>query len=126
MNGPLEAATEAWGDQMPDWIRTLAIECGKSSQSKVAKRLGWSSTVVSQALRNRYGGDMAAFEARVRAVYEDQTLICPALGEMRVHLCQDWQAKSRNYRTGNPLRVRMFRACNACPQNRKEAGDADA
>ena len=47
-------------------------------------------------------------------------MACPAFGEIAANECQDWREKSREFAAGNPVRVRMFRACNACPRNRKE------
>ena len=51
MSGPLDIARDAWGDALPDWVETLAIECGKSSQNKVAKRIDRSATLISRVLR---------------------------------------------------------------------------
>lgn len=119
-NAPLETARLAWGEPLPDWIETLALVCGRSSQAKVAKELGRSGAVISQVLRRVYSADMANIEERVRGVYLDGKLDCPALGEMPVHQCQDWREKSRAFQVGNPLRARMFRACQNCPRNRKE------
>ncbi|MBO4168901.1 hypothetical protein [Cereibacter azotoformans] len=117
MSGPLDIAREAWGDDMPDWIETLAIECGKTSQNKVAARLERSATMISQALRRKYQGDLEALAERVRGVFEDAVIRCPALGTMPAHVCQDWREKTRTFQTGNPLRVRMYRACSLCARN---------
>lgn len=123
MSGPLDIARAAWGEDLPDWVETLAIECGKTSQNKVAKRLGRSASAVSQLLNRKYQADLAAMEERFRGVFENQTVACPALGEMPVQACQDWRVKARVFQIGNPLRVRMYRACMTCPRNKKEVGD---
>lgn len=121
MKGPLDTAREAWGEALPDWVETLAIACGKTSQAKVAKVLDRSPTVVSQVLNAKYPADLSAIEERVRGVYMEAVLLCPALGTMPANVCQDWRTKAREFRAGNPLRSRMYRACNACPRFRKEA-----
>jgi hypothetical protein len=116
-DGPLVLAREAWGEPLPDWIETLALACTKSSQAKVAGALDRSPAVISQVLRKIYPADMARIEERVRGVYMDGRVACPGLGEIAVQLCQDWRAKSGKLEVGNPLRARMFRACNGCPRN---------
>lgn len=118
---PLDTATEAWGEGMPDWVRALAVACGKSSQARVAEALGRSGAVVSNILRNKYRADTARIEERVRGVFLDGRVMCPALGELPAHECQDWRGKSRELAMSNALRARMYRACGRCPRNAKEA-----
>ena len=113
---PLEKARAAWGSVLPDWIERLATECGRSSQSKVAAVLDRSGTMVSQVLSKTYPGDYGGIEDRVRGVFMDQTVICPALGDLPTQDCQDWRDKAKVFTVGNPLRVRMYRACQACPR----------
>ncbi|MBN7785164.1 hypothetical protein JYP51_09555 [Ponticoccus gilvus] len=120
MSGPLETARAAWGQDLPDWVERLAVECAASSQNRVAARLRRSPSMVSGVLRNRYKGDMTAIEDLVRGVFERQRVACPVLGEIRRDVCRDWRAKSQTYSNVNSTRQRMFRACNACPRNRKD------
>ena len=118
--GPLDVAKQAWGAPLPDWIETLALACGQTSQARVAEQLDRSPAVISQVLRKIYPADLARIEERVRGVFMDGRVACPGLGEIAVQLCQDWRAKSGKLEVGNPLRVRMFRACGGCPRNQKE------
>jgi hypothetical protein len=120
--GPVEVATAAWGEDMPDWVRVLARACQQSSQNKVAQGLGRSGAVVSQVLHRRYGADLARIEERVRGVYMEGQVECPGLGQIALHACQDWRAKARTWAAGNPTRTRMYRACRACPRFTEEAG----
>jgi hypothetical protein len=117
MTAPIDAARAAWGEDLPDWVEALALECGRSSQAQVAKRLGRSTTVISQVVNRRYPATLSAIEERVRGVLMYGSVACPGLGEIPTHECQDWREKSRHFAFGNPVRVRMFRACNACPRN---------
>ncbi|MCA3486520.1 MAG: hypothetical protein IOC84_04465 [Rhodobacter sp.] len=117
---PIEVARTAWAGSLPDWVEALALECGRTSQNKVAERLGRSAAMVSQILRNKYPGDLTGFEERFRGVFQAQALECPALGLIPSHECQDWRVKSRVFAVGNPLRRRMFLVCPACPRNRSE------
>jgi len=121
---PLDIARKAWGSALPDWVEVLAIECGRTSANRVADKLDRSSSVISQVLHRKYSADMRHIEERVRGVYLDGKLHCPAIGEMAVHACQDWRQKSRTFAAGNPMRTRMFRACRMCPRNQTEADDA--
>lgn len=117
---PLDIARAAWGEPLPDWVETLAIACGQSSQAQVAKQLGRSGAVISQVLRRTYPASTAGIEDRIRGVFLAVAVECPALGAVPTNECQDWREKARVFAMGNPLRARMYRACHACPRNRKE------
>ncbi len=114
---PLETARAAWGSALPDWVERLAIECGRASQNKVAAALDRSATMISQVLANKYPADLAALEERVRGVYMDQTILCPALGDVPTQVCQDWRKKAEVFLASSPMRVLMHRACNSCPRH---------
>lgn len=116
---PLDLAHEAWGTPLPDWIETLALACGRTSQARVAEQLDRSPAVISQVLRKIYPADLTRIEERVRGVFMDGRVACPGLGEIAVQLCQDWRGKAGKLEVGNPLRVRMFRACNGCPRHKE-------
>ncbi|WP_322895206.1 MULTISPECIES: hypothetical protein [unclassified Yoonia] len=117
MSGPFEIAVEAWGHDMPEWVNVLAKACAASSQSKVAKRLGYAAAVVSQILRNKYAGKVDNVRARVEGVLMGATLECPALGLLPLHECQDWRKKAKVFSNANHQRVVMYRACSNCPNN---------
>ena len=65
MSDLINAAEEAWGAPLPDWIRSLALACERSSQSKVAAQLDRSPAVVSTVLRKKYAGSYERIEERV-------------------------------------------------------------
>lgn len=121
MKNPVGAAEAAWGKAMPDWVRVLAQACARSSQSEVADALGRSDGAISQVLNNKYAADTKRIEERVRGLYLDGKVACPALGEIPTIKCQDWRDQSRTYEPGSPLRARMYRACHACPRFQKKA-----
>ena len=123
---PLEAARKAWGDDLPDWVETLAIECGRSSQIAVARVIGRSGAVISQVLHKKYPADTQQIEDRVRGVFLEGRVACPGLGEIPTHECQDWREKSRSFAIGNPMRARMYRACLGCARNRRQADEEGA
>lgn len=116
----LTTAREAWGGECPDWIEALAVECDRTSQNQVAKRLERSTALISNVLRNKYRADMRATEELVRGTLMSETIVCPALGEIGKQTCQKWRRKSRNFENVNSLYVQMFRACNRCPRNDTE------
>lgn len=117
----LAMAEAAWGADLPDWVRALAIACGRTSQAAVARELDRSGAIVNQVLRRKYLADTTRIEERVRGVYLNGRVLCPASGEMPTQVCQDWREKSRTFVPGNPRRTLMFRACRGCALNQKEA-----
>lgn len=120
MSELITSAEEAWGSPLPDWIRSLALACERSSQSKVAAQLDRSPAVVSTVLRKKYAGSYDRIEERVRGVLMDGKVDCPGMGLIRSHECQDWREKAKDFASGNPTRTRMFRACHRCPVFKKE------
>ena len=112
----LARARASWPAPLPDWVETLALECDRTSQNKVAILLDRSSAVVSQVLNNKSPAALHQIEDRVRGVFMDGRVACPGLGEIATQHCQDWRAKAPKLEVGNPLRLRMYRACNRCPR----------
>lgn len=120
MNGPLERARAAWADEMPDWVEAMALACERTTQGKVARALDRSAAVISQVLTRTYPASMDRIEERVRGVYLNGQVLCPAKGELPTQHCQDWRDKAREFRMGNPERTQMYRACRQCPRYRQE------
>lgn len=87
----------------------------EGSQSKVAKRLGYSSTAISQALSDTYGGSLDILLTMVEEVYGTRVVPCPVLGDIMFPECV--ATRRRQFSTANPHRVRMYRACKACRFN---------
>ncbi|MCU0902413.1 MAG: SMI1/KNR4 family protein [Tabrizicola sp.] len=119
----IAAAEEAWGTPLPDWIRSLALACNRSSQSKVAAQLDRSPALISTVLRKKYAGSYDRIEERVRGLLMDGRVDCPEMGQLPTHECQDWREKARVFAVGNPRRTRMYRACHRCPIFTKEGGE---
>lgn len=111
---PLNKARAAWGADMPDWVRLLAEACAASSQNRVAKRLGYSPTVISTVLGASYTGDMQRVEDIVRGVFDRQVVACPAMGELASDQCRKWRGKAGKSGTASAMTVIMRRACNRC------------
>lgn len=118
-------AREAWQGNPPDWIVVLAEQCDLAqSQASVGRAIGYSASVVNQVLGNRYAGKIETVEAKVRGVYMAATVECPVLGEISTAACLDHQA--RELAATNPQRVRLYRACRTCPNNRKAGKTSSA
>ena len=113
-------ARAAWGEDAPGWVIALADACMKSSQSRVAQRLGVSASMVSSVIAGKYPGDMDRIAEICRGEFERQTVACPVLGDIAPLACRRWQQKADRLRTGNNQNARMFRACRGCPRSRKE------
>jgi hypothetical protein len=98
------------------WLAQLAVECARTSQAKVAKRLGVSSAMVNQVLRGRYTGNIARLKTRFEGEYLGRTVACPVLGEISACACIQYQ--SRPFAATNATRVRLYRACHGgCPHS---------
>jgi hypothetical protein len=87
------------------------------SQRAAAKALNVSQTVVNQALKGSYMGNLDNLTRRIRGALMDQTHRCPVLGELNDKQCLDQQSRPLVFT--NPLRARIYHACKTCP-HRKE------
>ncbi len=128
MSDRMQIVREFWGQDVPDWIKALVEACDApgSSQSRVARRLGYTGGVVSQVLRRDYLGNMGRFEDRVRSIYMAGHVTCPALGDIDSAACLNWRDRSGSLNSVAPMVVRMFRACRDCPRNRRVIEEEDA
>ena len=95
----------------PDWLQALVLECERTNQSSVARRLNVSPAAVSQLLKGTYSADTTRMEARVRGELMRETVPCPVLGELSKRQCLEEQSKPYY---PNPLRSSLFKACKSC------------
>ena len=113
----LDRARAAWRGDPPDWIVVLAEEVDRSTQTAAGRRLGYSASVVNQALAASYKGDLRSFEAAVRGALMGATVMCPVLDEITKDLCLEEQRIAKAATSG--LRMRLARACKTCPHSRQ-------
>lgn len=102
-------ARAAWGEQMPDWVAALAAECSRTTQTRAAQRIGYSDGLVSGVLSNKYPGDIARVEAKVRGALMSAVVSCPVLGEIGLDRCLDEQ--NTDDTGASSVRSRLFRKC---------------
>lgn len=113
----VDVAQAAWGEATPDWVRILAEEVDRTTQTATAKRLGYSSSVVSQTLGKSYAGDLSSVEQAVRGALMGATVECPVLGEIGRDMCLDEQRMPAA--ATSAMRMQLWRACRAgCPHSK--------
>lgn len=118
MSSAIHKAREAWGDDLPEWVADLAQECDVTSQARAARRIGRSTALVNRVLHRKYEGDLEAVARAVSGALRNLRVPCPALGEITVRECEEWAGKARHFAATNSQRVKMFRACRACPRGK--------
>lgn len=115
-------ARAAWGEEIPDWILTLAEEATRTSGKAVAQRLDYSSSVISTVLGRSYPGDYARIEQVVRGAFMGASVDCPVLGSIGRDRCLSEQGQP--FRASSAFRAQLFHACNMpgrCPHSKKTA-----
>ena len=109
-------AHEAWGEP-PDWVLVLAEACMETTQTAVADQVGYSPSVIGQAIGKTYRGDMSRVEDRVRGALLREKVRCPVLVEVTRDECLNWQKE--RFSTASGLNIKMHRACRSgCPNSR--------
>lgn len=99
------------------WLSALRQVCADGSQAAVAKRLGVSPSMINQALKGVYKGDIERLRGLVEGAYLNQTVRCPVIGDIGLDVCLHHQAEP--FKPVNPLRVKLYRACRGgCPHSR--------
>lgn len=115
-------ARAGWGTP-PEWIVCLADACARTTQTAVADQLGVSGSMLSQALANRYPGDMASLEQRVRGALMGATVSCRVLGEIRADRCLTEQ--QARFSAASSIRIRLYHECRGgCPHSRIKGGQS--
>jgi len=99
-----------------DWIAVLRQTAQATTQSAVARVIGYSSAVVSQVLKGSYAGDTRRVQTAVEGALMGMTVECPAIGELRRDRCLDYQRQP--FASTNPLRVQLSLTCPSCPHKR--------
>lgn len=115
------AAATAWGEAIPDWVTVLAEEVDRTTQTATARRLGYSSSVVSQTLARSYAGDLRSVEQAVRGALMGATVACPVLGEIGRDMCLEEQRMPAA--PTSAMRMQLWRACRGGCQHSKQRGD---
>lgn len=103
-----------------DALQALKSACEATSQAAVARKLKLSDATISSALKGRYIGNVERIAERIRGELLKATVPCPVLGEITSRICQDEREKP--FQAVNPQRVRLYRACQSCPNNPKAGG----
>jgi DNA transposition AAA+ family ATPase len=100
-----------------EWIARLRAECGRTSQTAVARKIGYSPTVVNRILKGNYEGDLQAVQKAIEGALMGATVNCPVLQEIAANRCLEIQ--NQPFAATNPERVRLYRACrDGCPNSR--------
>lgn len=104
--------------RVPDWMKVLRAAVDRDGMRQVALQLGRSKGCISDVLGGKYKANTRRIEERVRGVFMNKKIECPALGEISPATCQDWQQKP--FAATNPERVAVYKACRAgCPNFRR-------
>lgn len=102
-----------------DWLSALRAACQASSQAAVARRLGVSTSMVNQALKGAYKGDITRLQTLVEGELLHQIVGCPAVGDMPKHKCLEHQSRPRSMAFVNPYFSKLYRACRSgCPHSK--------
>lgn len=102
-----------------DEISLLKKACEETNQAKVAKKIGYSTTVVSLVLKGKYTGDMDKIKHTIRTRLGNSSVNCPILGEIENDRCLKEQSKP--FSSASSHSVRMFKACMNCQYNTKRS-----
>jgi len=85
----------------------------------IARQLGVSPSMISQAAKGTYRGNIARLQTLVEGSLLTETVSCPVLGDLAKHKCQQHQDRPRPFATANPLKAQLYRACRSgCPYSK--------
>ena len=112
----LDKARRAWGEDLPEWVGTLARSCDATNQREVGGRMERSSGYVSRIINRTYAGSYEEAEQLVRSRLDAEAVFCPIWsGNIPLIACM------RNRRRKGSPRTKMHhtyaRACPSCPNN---------
>jgi hypothetical protein len=112
-------AREAWGDNLPDWVLLLAEHADEHTATVTAKKLGYSSSIITMVTGNKYNASLRLIEETVRGALQGVTVMCPVFGELRRDICLADQ--KRPFTPSSAARVQQYHACRStrrpCPHS---------
>lgn len=117
-----EKAEAAWSP-VPDWVSELAALADANGLKVAGERIGYTGSLVSGVLNNKYRGDLAGVEQRVRGALMGLMVECPVLGEIDRSRCL--QEQQEPFRATSAYRAQLFHACRTgCPNARPSKKDS--
>lgn len=96
---------------MSAWLHALRAEVARTSQARVAQRLGLSEGTVSQVVGGKYAANTRRIERRVRGALLGEMVECPVALEMPLQVCQGIQDRPKGSSFGNPVHGRAWLCC---------------
>lgn len=103
------------------WLELLRRAVEASSQGEVARHLGVSTTMISQAVRGIYPSSTTRLMQAVIGAYGDgATVDCPVCGQIPLRRCA--QEQRRRFSVHSPQRVALSWACRTCPHAARQTG----
>lgn len=114
-NSNIDNALLAWGEGIPEWVKTLAIACDKTSQRSVGARLGYCSATISKVINRKYPGGYGEIGQLVRVIYGQEDVDCPLFGAIPLASCI--RNRRRKAPPANHLHIQFAQSCPDCPNN---------
>ena len=101
------------------WMRALRDAIAAHGLTATARQLGVSPSMISQAVKGVYKGNIARLQTLVEGSLLTETVSCPVLGDLAKHKCLQHQERPLAFATANPIKAQLYRACRAgCPYSR--------
>lgn len=101
-----------------DRLAILRRAVSESSQAAVARRIGRSAAAINQVLKGTYAGNPDIILELAAAAYGSETVFCPVMGEVPLAQCIEY--RNRPFAATNPMRVRLYKACQVCERRRHD------
>jgi hypothetical protein len=103
-----------------EWLELLKKAVAEAgSQAAVAREIGYSTAVISQALQGIYPGDTEKLATKVIETYGNETVDCPLLGVIPRGKCA--RNQQLPFSSANPLAVELWATCPTCKNNKKRS-----
>ena len=100
---------------MTNWNELLTRAVNDTSQAAVARKLGYSRSYISLALKGSKAHQTDTFTRRVVEVFGDERVDCPVLGDISMQRCVS--ERKKEFSTANPVRVELWDTCKNCENN---------
>ncbi|WP_051271635.1 hypothetical protein [Fundidesulfovibrio putealis] len=108
-----------------NWLSILNEAVQAQGMATVAAALGYrSKSVICEALKGTYKGNLERLEARVLEAFgQPESACCPVLGTITGEACATNRdlAKRLGVRGGNAQTIMLRKACLTCPNNDSNA-----
>lgn len=110
-----------------NWVDVLRAACAGGQMKSVAKRIGYSTGVLSAVINGKYNGNLESVQRAVEGALMQSEVDCPIVGLIPQQRCVEHQRRPQREALINPAFVQLYQHCRSgqCPHSLHAAAEGE-